>query len=55
MSGIALAEKIGADQNRKVKEIQEGPLIGNKKEDNSGHGNKKENNGKLLVDSEIFR
>ncbi len=53
MSCIALAEKISADQNGKIKEIQEIQLVRNKKEDNTGDGHEKENNDKFPVDREI--
>lgn len=44
MGGVASAEKIGADEHRKIEEVQKGPLGGHKKEDDSCDGHKEEDN-----------
>ena len=46
---MTFAEEIGTDQYRKVKEIQKGPLVRDKKEDGPGDGDKKENNDEFFI------
>jgi len=54
LGSMAPAEKIGADQYGKVKEIEKGPLVRDKKEDSPRDGDQEKNDEKFLVKIKVF-